>query len=221
MSLSFPDGAVAHVRARPGYRKGRGLSSTDGRVERSRRTREALVESFIALVVALGRAPTVPELSDHSGRSMRIIFDRFQTLDALASTAVLHLLAPPTHEVLHRVAGMDRDGRLAFHLESRRQACERLRPAWPIVVERVRKDAACAAQLGLLQRVDREQMAALYAPELRSRDGAERDRRLLALDVLLGIETWICLRERHRLSADEAVDFWRAGVDRILTDRAD
>ena len=216
MSLSLPDGVAARVRVGPGHRKARGLSSTDGRVERSRRTREALVESFIALVVALGRTPTVPELSDRSGRSMRIIFDRFQTLDVLASTAVLQLLAPPTHEVLHRVAGMDREGRLAFHLEARRQACERLRPAWPIVVERVRKDTACSAQLGLLQRVEREQMAALYAPELRSLGEAERDRRLLALDVLLGIESWICLRERHRLHADEAVDFWRAGVERIL-----
>lgn len=220
MSLSLTDGDTARLRVRPGPRKGRGLSSTDGRVERSRRTREALVESFIALLITLGRAPTVPELSDHSGRSMRIIFDRFQTLDALASAAVLQLLAPPTHEVLHRVAGMTRAGRLAFHLESRRQACERLRPAWPIIVEKVRKDTTCAAQLGLLQQVERGQMAALYGPELRSLGEAKRDRLLLDLDVLLGIETWICLRERHRLHADEAVDFWRAGVERILADPA-
>ena len=221
MSLSTPHAPEPTTPRSPYARRsrpGRALDPGDGRIARSRQTRQVIIDGFLLLAGRLGRAPSVKELSAVSGRSMRIIFDRFPSLDILAAEAVQQLLMPSVHDVLHRVAGLDREGRIAFHVEARRHACERLRPAWPIVTERVRKDPACAAQLGLLQRIERERMAALYAPEFRGLGEAERDRRLLALDILLGIETWICLRERHLLNIEAAVEFWRAGVRRLLAD---
>ena len=191
-------------------------SPTDGRIERSRRTRQAIVDGFIALAGQWGRPPSVQELGARAGCSIRTVFDRFDSLDALASTAVHQLLTPLTHDQLHLVAGVERSGRIAFLVESRKRSREALRRLWPIVVEVTRRDPACAAQLEVFTGFDRAQAEVIFAPELRLLADVERAELLLALEVLLGIETWISLRERHRLPMGQAAEFWRSSVERLL-----
>lgn len=197
-------------------RRGRPLSPLDGRIERSRRTRQALVDAFLPLAGRLGRLPTAQELSAETGRSSRVLFDRFPSLDALATEAVRQLLAPSPHEMLHNVAGLDRADRIAFHAERRGRQCERWMPAWPVAMQVVRRDRECAALLDALARQERRLAEALYAPEMRLLDEAERDRRLLTLDILLGIDTWIRLRAWHGLSMRDALGFWRNAIAGLL-----
>lgn len=189
---------------------------TDGRHERSRRTRQALLDAFVSLAGRLRRMPSAQELSDHSGRSLRIVFDRFPSLDDLAARAVEQLLAPPTHDLLPRVAGVERDGRIAFHVQARAATCEGWRPAWPVIADILRRHPDCAAQFEALARDERRWMEALYAPELRVLPGAMREHTLRTLDLVLGIEAWTRLREQHGLSIAEARAFWHEAIDRLL-----
>lgn len=191
-------------------------TAIDGRVERSRRTRQALIDAYLRLAGQFQRPPTVHELAAETGRSVRIIYDRFPSLEALTAASVQQLLAPDGHDVLHRVAGVDRQGRIAFHVATRLRQYEVWRPVWPIVTDCVRRDPDCAAQLDLLTRLEWQRLESLFAPELQVLPPAERRQRLLTLDIALGIEAWIRLRDRHGLPVDEAAACWRQTVDRLL-----
>lgn len=64
----------------------------DGRELRSRRTRFAIVESWLDLVEGGNTSPTAREIADRAGIGLRTVFQHFGDMDELhSSAAAVHL----------------------------------------------------------------------------------------------------------------------------------
>ena len=75
----------------------------DGRRLRSERTKQLIIEAFLALLRETHDMPTAVQIAERAGYSVRSIFERFPDLNALRvaatdySLAQALALAPPRH----------------------------------------------------------------------------------------------------------------------------
>src|SRR6266478_1745574 len=78
-------------------------SRIDGRRLRSERTKQLIIEAFLALLRERPEMPTAVQIAERAGYSVRSIFERFPDLNALRvaatdySLAQALALAPPRH----------------------------------------------------------------------------------------------------------------------------
>src|ERR1700731_4033018 len=81
----------------------RKLGRIDGRRLRSERTKQLIIEAFLALLRDNPEMPTAVQIAERAGYSVRSIFERFPDLNALRvaatdySLAQALALAPPRH----------------------------------------------------------------------------------------------------------------------------
>src|SRR6185295_16787979 len=68
-------------------------SMTDGRRLRSERTRQAIVEAYLALLRDDPRIPTSTQIAERAGYSVRSVFERFPDLLSLRIAATDHAFA--------------------------------------------------------------------------------------------------------------------------------
>src|SRR5882757_286566 len=98
----------------------------DGRRLRSERTKQLIIEAFLALLREHQEMPTAVQIAERAGYSVRSIFERFPDLNALRvaatdySLAQALALAPPRH-----ADAADRQTRLRSHVETRALPCSR------------------------------------------------------------------------------------------------
>jgi AcrR family transcriptional regulator len=192
-------------------------SRIDGRRLRSERTKQLIIEAYLAL--AIERSPLVPtaaEIAHRAGYSVRSVFERFPDIHALQVAAVdyamvqVAALAPP------RDADGDRPTRLRAHVETRGRSCERWLPLWRSLVanqgesEELKRRTVEARQ----RAVDRLEF--MYAPELSTLDTDGRRHLLIVLEALTDVESWARMRELFGLSFEEACETWILAIDRLL-----
>ena len=184
----------------------------DGRLERSKRTRQAFIDAFIELVSKTGTMPSVEALAALSDRSVRIFFDRFETLDCLAAEAFQqifssHDLVLPTQLLLQ-----DFEDRLDWYARTRAETCEAWRHMWPMMVQFIRKDTRCAAWANVVSRLEQERCQRLFSTELDGASTLHRDKLLLSLEILLGVEVWAKLREGDQMTTPSALEYWKSAA---------
>ncbi len=97
----------------------------DGRRLRSERTKQLIIEAFLALLRDNPEIPTAVQIAERAGYSVRSIFERFPDLNALRVAATDYslaqslALAPPRHadtadrqtRLMARLAALRRPGR--------------------------------------------------------------------------------------------------------------
>lgn len=205
-TLSRRDGTV-HDRPRRSARKAGGRR--DGRLERSLRTRRLLIDAFIDLVRATGEMPSAEALAARAGRSIRIVFDRFETLDSLAAEAFQQELSSYDLVLPAGLPAQAFDVRLAWYVQARAHACEAWRGLWPLMAPFLVKDTRCAAWANVLAKMERERCERLFDAELQRFSRAGRERLLLSLAILLSSETWARLRDGDRMTENAALLLWK------------
>src|SRR5215468_4234520 len=114
---SQPTGATAEARI-------------DRRRLRSARTKQAIIEAYLALVLERPQIPTATRIADRAGCSVRSVFERFSDLHALRVAVMDYALADATARVAMRAPEGDRRARLRTHVETRGMICERWLPMW-------------------------------------------------------------------------------------------
>ena len=218
-NLSRRDGTVESVRAprdhslkghdRPRRSARKAGGRRDGRVERSLRTRKLLIDAFIDLVRTTGEMPSAESLAARAGRSTRIVFDRFDTLDSLAAEAFQQELSSYDLVLPAGLPSQAFDVRLDWYVQTRARACEDWRGLWPLMSQFVTRDTRCAAWASVLAKLERERCERLFAPELQPFSRACRERLLLSLAILLSSETWAKLRDGHHMTENAAFMLWK------------
>ena len=172
---------------------------TDGRLLRSERTRQALIEAYLDLLREKQRPPTAPEIAKRAGCSVRSVFERFSDLLTLSLAAADYAFeqghgagcgakcrwrpADPA-----QVPGRDASRHLradGCRCGARSCATKRKSEELAIRIERIRD--AMVARLELV-----------YRPELSTLSEAERKAVLVALEILTDFESWGRMRERSR-----------------------
>jgi len=104
--------------------------TVDGRRQRSERTRQLIIEAYLALLRTKPRIPTSSEIAERAGYSVRSVFERFPDLLSLRVAATDHAFAQANAEAAPRDVDGDRLTRLRSQVETRAHTCERWLPFW-------------------------------------------------------------------------------------------
>lgn len=191
----------------------------DGRHLRSERTRQLMIEAYLQLVKEQGRMPTANEIARVAGYSVRSIFERFPDLDALSLAAADFAIAAGQAQAPPQNISGDRQARIASHVHTRAQACEKWLPLWRILISPVTQAqvAALAIRVTAVRRANVERLELMYQPELGALAPQAREQLLAALATLTSFESWDQLRDGgFGLSPEAAEGVWRSAIDRLL-----
>jgi AcrR family transcriptional regulator len=188
----------------------------DGRRQRSVRTRQYIIEAYMALLRQNPRPPTASQIAERAGYSVRSLFERFPDLLSLSLAAADFAFTQANAQAAIRNVSADRATRIRTQVETRAQTCEDWLPLWRALVlnQHVSED--------LQQRIRRVREAILarivlmYRPELDSLGPVERRRTVIALEALTDFESWARMRELTGLSVEDACTVWIRAIDRLL-----
>ncbi len=188
----------------------------DGRRLRSERTKQLIIEAFLALLREEPTIPTAVQIAERAGYSVRSIFERFPDLIALRVAATDYALSqamalsPPRH-----LSG-DRATRIRSQVETRAFTCERGLGLWRVLLDGQDE----SEELKLRVRVARERtvqrIELMYSPELSGLSEVERRHLLIVLEALTDMEAWARMREGQNLSFQEGCEVWIDAIDRLL-----
>jgi len=154
----------------------------DGRRLRSERTKQLIIEAFLALLRDNPEMPTAVQIAERAGYSVRSIFERFPDLNALRVAATYYslaqalALAPPRH-----ADAADRQTRLRSQVETRAHTCERGVALWRVLLHFADQDETgqLKARVARGRETTIKRLELMYRPELSSM--AESDRRPLLI----------------------------------------
>lgn len=194
------------------------LGRIDGRRLRSERTKQLIIEAYLALIREnpLTPTPTAAEIATRAGYSVRSIFERFPDLHALRVAAADYGLAHAAALAPARDVGADRPTRIRSQVETRAGTCERGVALWRALLFNVDEDDALKLRIRLARERTIERMETMYQPELSTLPELERRNLLIALEALTDIESWARMRETFGLSFAEACTVWIRAIDRML-----
>lgn len=189
---------------------------TDGRLLRSERTKQVLIEAYLDLLRENPQIPTAADIAKRANCSQRSVFERFSDLLTLSLAAADYAFAQGMAQAVARNVDGDRQARLRSQVETRAAVCERWLPLWRALLHHQHESDKLAFRIERMRDAVVARLEMMYRRELLTLSEAERKPVLLALEALTDFESWGRLRERHGLSVEAACDAWIAAIDRIL-----
>jgi len=199
---------VAPVRTR--------VSRIDGRRLRSERTRQLIIEAYLALLWRNQRMPTAAQIATEAGYSTRSIFERFVDLNALTLATADYAIAQAQAEAVPQDVDADRASRIRSHVATRAAACERWLPLWRVLVGSQDDIPELRTRVVLARYGNIERMRLMYRPELEALTDTVREGLLFVLGTLVSFESWDQMRHGFGQSSDAAQASWRDAIDRLL-----
>jgi len=193
----------------------------DGRRLRSERTKQLIIEAYIALAEEMSpRVPTAAEIAERAGYSVRSIFERFPDIRALQVAAIDYSLAQIAALSAPRGADGDRMTRIVSHVRTRGETCERWLPLWRSLIVNQGDSPEIKARIRIARDRVTDRMEKMFTPEFSTLPDEERRQMLIALEALTDVESWARMREFFGLSFDEACLVWTQTIARLLPNRA-
>ena len=192
-----------------------GPLKSDGRRQRSERTRLKIILAYLELLRRNPVMPTAAQIAEQAGYSTRSIFERFADLDALSLATADYAIAQGQAEAVARHVDGDRPTRIRSHVETRAFACEKWLPLWRIITSQDQL-AELKTRVVLVRLANVERIKLMYAPELSSLPELPRSQLVIALAALTSFESWDQMRHCHDLSIEAAQAVWRSAIDRML-----
>ena len=190
--------------------------SRDERIVQGQRIRQSLIQATLDLIQAGDVEPASGAIATIAGHSSRTLFQHFIRLSDLYAAAfdlAVSRAFRPDRQV-DRAAPLA--SRIALLVSDRAQLFEEWLPVWHFA-QRVRLVApAVSTGVSHLRRLLRERLAVWFAPELDTLDPASRDHALDSLDRTFGLDSWMNMRERQRLSPMHASRAWRFNAEAIV-----
>jgi AcrR family transcriptional regulator len=191
-------------------------SSIDGRRRRSERTRQYIIEAFLALLSENTRVPTSAQIAERAGYSVRSLFERFPDLLALSLAAADFAFAQANAQAVIRNVSADRPTRIRTQVETRAGTCERWLPLWRALIVNQHYSPDLQQRIRLIRNAVVRRLELMYQPELSTLLDVDRRRTLIALEALTDFESWARMRLEHSLSIDEACNVWIRAIDGLL-----
>ena len=190
----------------------------DGRRLRSERTKQLIIEAYIALLREnpVTSMPTAARIAERAGYSVRSIFERFPDLNKLRAAAADYQLAQAAALAPPRNIAGDRQSRIKSQVETRAGTCERGVALWRVLVFSVDQDEELKPRLRMARERTVERMEVMYRVELATLPERERRYMLIALEAITDMESWARMRELYGLSFEEACAVWIRAIDRLL-----
>jgi AcrR family transcriptional regulator len=188
----------------------------DGRRQRSERTRQHLLEAYIALLRDNPRPPTAGQIADRAGYSVRSLFERFPDLLALSLAAADLAFAQAHAQATIRNLHTDRATRIRTQVETRAQTCEDWLPLWRALILNQKVSNELQQRIRRVREAIMARLEMMYVPELDTLGPTARRRTLIALEAITDFESWARMRETAGLSVGEACRVWIRAIDSLL-----
>lgn len=188
----------------------------DGRVQRGRRNREAVVEAFLSLIEDGDPQPRARAIAARAGVSTRSVFQHFNDLESLYLVAgqreakKIAAMLPPVDPSLSCPE------RIEIFVAQRARALEALAPVASAARLREPHSAQLRANRHAFIEQARRYCGMTFAPELAGREEPERTVVLDALVILSSFNTWDGLRGDQGLDVDAAAAVLRALLGGLL-----
>ncbi len=184
--------------------RGEPAEHADGRTARRDRNRLAVLDAVLELFSEDNLEPGPAEVAERSGVSLRSVYRYYEDRDALARAAIARNLerVQPLFEIGDLGVGPLED-RIERMVAGRLRLYEATAPMVRATVLRSRTNDVVRGRLEQNRRLLREQVEAMFAPELVALPAAERREIAVALDVLLGFDALEHLRRQRSLSGAE------------------
>jgi AcrR family transcriptional regulator len=203
-----PDGTLADEPPPP--------ARVDGRRLRSERTRQLIIEAYMALVRETGQMPTAVQIAERAGYSVRSVFERFPDLTALRIAVTDYAISEARNTGVLRDLDADRLTRIASQVEQRGRGCEHWLPLWRVLTADAVHSPELQQRIRMIRQLIVMRMEMMFRPELSSVSDDVRKKVMLALEALLDFESWARMRELYGLSFEEAAAVWVKSIDRLL-----
>ncbi len=191
-------------------------SRVDGRRLRSEKTRQLIIEAYMALVRENPQVPTAAQIAVRAGYSVRSVFERFPDLLALRVAAADYAIAEARRQAVLRDVDADRATRIRSHVDSRSQGCERWLPLWRVLNTHRTESEELQKRIKLIHDLIRLRFEFMFKPELSTVSDVQKQRLLLAIEAITDFESWGRMRELYGLSLEEACAVWTRALDRLL-----
>jgi AcrR family transcriptional regulator len=188
----------------------------DGRRLRSERTKQLIVEAYLALLRESPEVPTAIEIAKRAGYSVRSIFERFNDLLELSLVAADYAFSVGLAQAAVRDVDGDRAARIRSQVETRAGICEQWLPLWRALLHNKHESQLLTVRIDRMRDAVWARLFLMYRPELSALAEAERTSLLITLEALTDFESWGRMRERHGLSVEAARNVWICAIDRLL-----
>jgi len=190
----------------------------DGRRLRSERTKQLIIEAYLALLRQNPATPmpTAARIAERAGYSVRSIFERFPDLNKLRAAAADYQLAHAAALAPPRNSDGDRATRIRSQVETRAGTCERDVTLWRVLIFSSDQDADLKPRLKMARERTIERMEVMYRPELATMSERDRKYLLISLEAITDFESWARMRELYGLSFEEGCAVWIRAIDRML-----
>ena len=188
----------------------------DGRRQRSERTKQTIIEAYVALLRDNPQIPTAAQIAERAGYSVRSIFERFPDLLALRIAATDYVFAMGNAQATPRDVDADRATRLRSQVETRAHTCEQWLPLWRALNANQGNSEELKIRIRMAREMIMKRLELMYQPELSSLSEIDRKRTLIALESLTDFESWARMREFAGLSFEDSCTVWIRAIDRLL-----
>ena len=188
----------------------------DGRHLRSARTKQVIIEAYLALLRENPQVPTAARIAERAGYSVRSVFERFADLHALRVAATDYALARGNAQAAAGDVAGNREARLKAHVETRAGICEQWLPLWRALNANQGDSAELKSRILLVRQAILKRIELMYMTELATLEEREHRQILIAIETLVDFESWAHMREHKGLSFAEACAVWIHAIDRLL-----
>lgn len=188
----------------------------DRRRLRSARTKQAIIEAYLALLREAPQVPTSTLIAKKAGCSVRSIFERFVDLHALRVAATDYAFAEATAQVATSDASGGRQERIRTHVRTRGAICDRWLPLWRALNANRGESVELNSRMVLMRQAILKRIELMYSPELSTLPDLQRRQILIVIESLIDFESWGRMRDYNGLDFEEACTVWIQAIDRLL-----
>jgi TetR/AcrR family transcriptional regulator, regulator of autoinduction and epiphytic fitness len=193
-------------------------ASTDGRVLRGERNREAIVDALLALYRAGELQPTTQRVAEMANVAPRSVYHHFADMEDLIGEVSRRQLREHGHLMDAPMIAGPLDERVSALVARRGELFEAVAPVRRAAVLQAHRSRTLRDNLGALARRLRQQVETLFAAELAARSTRARAELVDALDLLTSWEAWDRLRSQQGLGARRARGVLVASITTLLED---
>ena len=196
-------------------------SPVDGRLARSQRTREAVVDALLELLNEGDLQPTAQRIAQRANVSLRLVFHHFEDLETIYAEVQrrqIERTAPMLHPAISPTAPLNK--RITEMVAQRTRILEFISPVRRHAVLRAPFAPTIANLLAGAREMARDQIAEVFERELIAMPAAERRDVLNALAVAMSWESWEFMRRQQGQSEADARRVMERTIRALLAKRS-